>query len=184
MNITPEKIIQTVANYYAIPLDQVMTITRKREVVIVRHVSSYFMKEIFKSKMSLALIGQQLTAQRKDGQVIYKDHASILHSIKTVNNLIDSDKKFRKDIETMRHELNIMGMNKRLLKLPLWHKLSLLREANRSLKKQNCELSAEVKRLQLQIVKVTSEQKRSSFNAFVDSERPTRRAYSGYQPIR
>ena len=60
--------------------------TRKREVCFTRQVCMYFGKQ--KTKRSLASIGL----------VFGKDHATVLHACKTVNNLIDTDPKIRLQI--------------------------------------------------------------------------------------
>ena len=36
-----------------------------------------------------------------------KDHATVLHACKTVNNLIDTDKTFRKYISELDNKLNV-----------------------------------------------------------------------------
>ena len=62
--------------------------TRKREIVICRQLIMYFLKK-FNRKQTLAEIGS----------VYGKDHATVLHAIKTVNNLIDTDKSFSCKVE-------------------------------------------------------------------------------------
>ena len=54
----------------------------------------YFSKNLTKS--SLASIGAQIGG---------KDHATVLHACKTVNNLIETDKSFRMQIEEIEKKL-------------------------------------------------------------------------------
>ena len=54
----------------------------------------FFSKSLTKS--SLATIGAQIGG---------KDHATVLHACKTVNNLIDTDKHFRSQIEDIEKKL-------------------------------------------------------------------------------
>ena len=68
--------------------------TRKREIVQARQVAMYFSKSLTKS--SLATIGAQIGG---------KDHATVLHACKTVNNLLDTDKHFRNQIEDIEKKL-------------------------------------------------------------------------------
>ena len=68
--------------------------TRKREIVQARQVAMYFSKNLTKS--SLATIGSQIGG---------KDHATVLHACKTVNNLVETDKTFRNQIEELEKKL-------------------------------------------------------------------------------
>lgn len=75
---------KVVCDYFGLPVDQMHTKTRKREIVQARQVAMYFSKKHTKS--SLATIGLQCGN---------KDHATVLHACKTIANLIDTDKQFR-----------------------------------------------------------------------------------------
>jgi chromosomal replication initiator protein len=55
----------------------------------------FFSKSLTKS--SLATIGTQIGG---------KDHATVLHACKTVNNLIDTDKQFRLQIQDIEKKLS------------------------------------------------------------------------------
>jgi chromosomal replication initiator protein len=70
--------------------------TRKREIVQARQVSMFFSKNMTKS--SLASIGAQIGG---------KDHATVLHACKTVNNLIDTDKHFRHQISEIEKKIKV-----------------------------------------------------------------------------
>ncbi len=56
----------------------------------------FFSKSLTKS--SLATIGTQIGG---------KDHATVLHACKTVNNLIETDKHFKHQIEEIERKLKI-----------------------------------------------------------------------------
>ena len=94
--ITIDYIQKTVCDYYKIPLDQIQGKTRKREIVQARQVSMYFSKNL--TKASLASIGSHIGG---------KDHATVLHACKTVNNLIDTDKHFRNQILEIEKKLKV-----------------------------------------------------------------------------
>lgn len=87
-HIVIEDIKQKVCKYFNLPVEMLQSNTRKREVVQARQIAMFFSKSLTKS--SLAVIGAQIGD---------KDHATVLHACKTVNNLIDTDKRFRMQIE-------------------------------------------------------------------------------------
>lgn len=86
--ITIDYIQKIVADYFNMPVESLQLKTRKREIVQARQIAMYFSKDL--TEASLASIGAQI------GQ---KNHATVLHAHKTVNNLYDTDKKFRTDID-------------------------------------------------------------------------------------
>jgi chromosomal replication initiator protein len=83
---------QVVCEYFGLAVDSLQSKTRKREIVQARQVAMYFSKSLTNS--SLSTIGSKIGK---------KDHATVLHACKTVNNLIETDKDFKsqmKEIET------------------------------------------------------------------------------------
>ena len=94
--ITIEYIQKIVCDYYKIPIELIQGKTRKREIVQARQVSMYFSKSL--TKASLASIGSHIGG---------KDHATVLHACKTVNNLIDTDKHFRNQINEIEKKLKV-----------------------------------------------------------------------------
>lgn len=79
---------EIIESYYNLPSDSIQQKTRKREIVQARQMAMFFSKDL--TKLSLALIGSLLGN---------KDHSTCLHGIKTVNNLIDTDKQFKIDYD-------------------------------------------------------------------------------------
>ncbi|MFC2176488.1 helix-turn-helix domain-containing protein, partial [Bacteroidota bacterium] len=69
---------------FDMPIDLMKSKTRKREVVQARQIAMFYAKNM--TKASLATIGAQCGG---------KDHATVLHAYRTVNNLIETDKQFR-----------------------------------------------------------------------------------------
>ncbi len=94
--ISVEYIQKVVSDYFNINVEQLHTKTRKREIVQARQIAMYFSKNLTKS--SLASIGAQIGS---------KDHATVLHACKTVNNLLETDKQFRYYIEDIGKRLKI-----------------------------------------------------------------------------
>ncbi|WP_372776018.1 chromosomal replication initiator protein DnaA [Mangrovibacterium sp.] len=89
-------ISKVVCDYFNLPVDHLQTKTRKREIVQARQLAMYFSKSMTKS--SLASIGSQIGN---------KDHATVLHACKTVNNLIETDKNFRSFVDEIEKKLKM-----------------------------------------------------------------------------
>jgi len=94
--ISIDYIQKVVCNYFNIPVEHIQSKTRKREIVQARQVAMFFSKSL--TKASLATIGSQIGR---------KDHATVLHACKTVNNLIETDKRFRIQIDEIEKKLKI-----------------------------------------------------------------------------
>ena len=82
--VSIDYIQKVVCDYFDIPVEIMKSKTRKREIVQARQLAMYFSKQLTKS--SLAHIGKHCGN---------KDHATVLHACKTVNNLADTDKRFK-----------------------------------------------------------------------------------------
>ncbi|MCH8547202.1 MAG: chromosomal replication initiator protein DnaA [Cryomorphaceae bacterium] len=87
---------KVVCDYFDMPIDVMKSKTRKREVVQARQLSMYFSKQLTKS--SLASIGAQCGN---------KDHATVLHACRTVNNLIETDKRFKSYVDDLKKKLSM-----------------------------------------------------------------------------
>lgn len=82
--ISIDYIQKVVCDYFGMPVGLIASKTRKREIVQARQIAMYFAKQMTKS--SLSSIGSRIGG---------KDHATVLHACKTVNNLIETDKRFK-----------------------------------------------------------------------------------------
>lgn len=82
--VSIDYIQKVVCDYFDLPIEMLKSKTRKREIVQARQISMFFAKNLTKS--SLASIGASCGG---------KDHATVLHAFKTVNNLIETDKRFK-----------------------------------------------------------------------------------------
>jgi chromosomal replication initiator protein len=94
--ITVEYIQKVVCDYFSIPVEKIQSKTRKREIVQARQLAMFFSKNYTKS--SLAAIGS------KCGN---RDHATVLHACKTVKNLADTDKNFKKYVDEIENIIKI-----------------------------------------------------------------------------
>jgi chromosomal replication initiator protein len=94
--VSIEYIQKVVCDYFDLPIEMLKSKTRKREVVQARQIAMYFSKKMTKS--SLANIGAHCGG---------KDHATVLHACRTVNNLSETDKQFRGYLEDLEKKLSI-----------------------------------------------------------------------------
>lgn len=94
--ISIDFIQKVVCDYFSITIDVLNSKTRKREIVQARQLAMYFSKEYTKS--SLATIGMHCGN---------KDHATVLHAVRTVNNLIETDKQFRQYFKELDKKIRI-----------------------------------------------------------------------------
>ena len=94
--ISIDYIQKVVCSYFNVPVEMLQSNTRKREIVQARQIAMFFSKNLTKS--SLATIGSQIGD---------KDHATVLHACKTVNNLLETDKRFRVQIDEIEKRLKI-----------------------------------------------------------------------------
>ena len=94
--VSIDYIQKVVCDYFDLPIELLKSKTRKRDVVQARQLAMYFSKSMTKS--SLAKIGAHCGG---------KDHATVLHACRTVNNLIDTDKQFKGYVTELQKKISI-----------------------------------------------------------------------------
>jgi chromosomal replication initiator protein len=94
--ISIDYIQKVVCDYFNIPVDMINSKTRKREIVQARQLAMFFSKRM--TKFSLASIGLHCGN---------KDHATVLHACRTVNNLIDTDKQFKTYVDELEKKIRL-----------------------------------------------------------------------------
>jgi chromosomal replication initiator protein len=94
--ISIDYIQKVVCDFFDMPLEAINSKTRKREIVQARQLAMFFSKK--HTKNSLATIGLHCGN---------KDHATVLHACRTVNNLVETDKQFRGYVEEINKKLKI-----------------------------------------------------------------------------
>ena len=94
--VSIDYIQKVVCDYFDLPIELLKSKTRKREVVQARQIAMFFAKKMTKS--SLANIGMHCGG---------KDHATVLHACKTVNNLVETDKRFRTYVDELEKKISI-----------------------------------------------------------------------------
>lgn len=91
--LTMEKVQMTVCEYFNITKESLISKSRKRNIVQARQIAMYICRNML--NCSLTTIGTELGG---------KDHATVMHSISTVSDLMSTDRSFKKyvsDIEKM-----------------------------------------------------------------------------------
>ncbi len=96
--VSIDYIQKVVCDYFDMPVELIKSKTRKREIVQARQLAMFFSKEL--TKNSLASIGAQCGN---------KDHATVLHACRTVNNLSETDKRFKAYVVDIRKKLTMAG---------------------------------------------------------------------------
>lgn len=94
--ISIDYIQKVVSDYFQLDLETLQSKTRKRHIVQARQLAMFFAKKYTKS--SLQNIGNQIGD---------RDHATVLHACKTVDNLVETDKQFKKYMEDINKKLSI-----------------------------------------------------------------------------
>lgn len=94
--VSIDYIQKCVCDYFDLPIELLKSKTRKREVVQARQLAMYFSKSM--TKASLAKIGMHCGG---------KDHATVLHACRTVNNLMDTDKQFKGYVTDLKKKISI-----------------------------------------------------------------------------
>ncbi|MGA7304583.1 MAG: chromosomal replication initiator protein DnaA [Rhodothermales bacterium] len=96
IQLTISDIQRIVCEYFDITEDQIRARTRKREVAQTRQVAMYFCKKL--TNNSLKTIGLQFGG---------RDHSTVIHAYQTVENQIETDKKFSQMIEDVSQRISL-----------------------------------------------------------------------------
>ena len=94
--ISMEYIQSLVCEYFEVPIDMVKSKTRKREIVQARQISMYLAK--LHTKTSLKSIGAFFGG---------RDHSTVIYACQTVDDLIDTDKKFKGYVADIQKKLKM-----------------------------------------------------------------------------
>ncbi|RSK38304.1 MULTISPECIES: chromosomal replication initiator protein DnaA [Mangrovimonas] len=94
--VSIDYIQKVVSDYFQMDIDTLQSKTRKRHIVQARQLAMFFAKKL--TKASLASIGSQIGK---------RDHATVLHACKTVDNLSSTDKQFKKYVDDLTKKLTV-----------------------------------------------------------------------------
>lgn len=87
---------KAVSDYFNVALEDLKAKTRKKEIVIARQVAMYFSKDY--TNHSLKSIGYHFGG---------RDHSTVIHAVQAVNDMIDTDAKFRYAVEELKKRLKM-----------------------------------------------------------------------------
>jgi chromosomal replication initiator protein len=93
-SLSPERIVETVARYYGVPLDQIKGKARDRQVVVPRQIAMYLMRE--ETEAPLLRIGEALGG---------RDHSTVLHGCEKIEREMADNDDFRRDVGALRELL-------------------------------------------------------------------------------
>ncbi len=94
--VSVHNIAKLVAEHFDVPLEKLNSKTRKRDIVIARQLSMFLAKNYTES--SLKTIGHNFGG---------KDHSTVIYSIKTIQNLMDTDDVFRDTVEELEKKVEM-----------------------------------------------------------------------------
>ncbi len=93
--ITVEGIQEIVAEHYAMSIDKILSRSRTRDVVVARQLSMFLSKKM--TNNSLKSIGKSFG----------KDHTTVIHAIKSIKNLLDTDNEFQSEIMALEKRIEM-----------------------------------------------------------------------------
>ncbi len=93
--ITPKKIIQMVAEFYDLRERDLLTSSRKKEIVKPRQIAMFLLREELKN--SFPFIGRKFNG---------KDHTTAIHSHKKISKEVKKDKKLEEEIELIKDRIS------------------------------------------------------------------------------
>lgn len=94
--VTPKQVIQIVAEYFDISLEEVLGKSREKRLAFPRQIIMYLLREEMKS--SYPTIGTELGG---------RDHTTAMHAHTKIAGLVDSDEKLQKDLELIKQRLYV-----------------------------------------------------------------------------
>lgn len=92
--ITPDLIIKVVAEYFFVPISDLLSSKRSQEIVYPRQIVMYLCRTL--TDVSLGVIGKKLGN---------RDHTTVLHGYEKIQRLIDTDPSVKKDVEELKKKL-------------------------------------------------------------------------------
>ncbi len=92
--LTTKQLLVAVAEYFDITVDDLVGVSRKRELVVPRQITMYLLRE--ENRCSYPSIGQELGG---------RDHTTAMHAYTKIAQEIEADEKIRQDIHLLRQRL-------------------------------------------------------------------------------
>lgn len=93
LNPTPQMIMQAVANYYCIPVEQITSNKRSKDTVQPRQISMYLVRD---------MLGYSLP---EIGKIFSRDHTTVLHAIDKIKNEMKTSAEMNDIIKTLTNNI-------------------------------------------------------------------------------
>ena len=93
--ISVDKIIQVVAEYYNLKSHEIIGIKRTKSIALARQIAMYISRKI--TRLSTTQIGKYFGD---------KEHGTVMHATKRIEDMMNKDFKLKKDIETLLESIN------------------------------------------------------------------------------
>lgn len=88
-----------IAEHFGVTVNEMKDKTRKREIVVARQVAMYFAKNY--TNLSLKTIGAHFGN---------RDHSTVIHALTSVNDLMDTDKKFKSTMDDLIKKMKLKNI--------------------------------------------------------------------------
>ena len=102
MELTPAQVLETVATYYGVTLEDLRGSRRSRQVALPRQVAMYLLRE--EGKISLPRIGAELGG---------RDHSTVRYGCRRIQARLDRDDQLRQEIATLKGQLIAQSLPRR-----------------------------------------------------------------------
>ena len=87
---------EIVSKFFSISIEEMKDKARRKEIVIARQVAMYFSKDY--TNNSLKSIGFHFGG---------RDHSTVIHAVQSVNDMIDTDSIFKKNVEEIKKRISV-----------------------------------------------------------------------------
>lgn len=95
--LTKEKVVQVVSEYTDVPVADIMSLSRKQSKVEARYICMYIMRKV----LSLS--------QNNIGIFFSRDHSTVIHAVRTIENLIEIYPIKRYHVEKLEQQIRKMN---------------------------------------------------------------------------
>ncbi len=92
--ITPRELITLVAEFYGVPMPDILGVSRKKALVVPRQITMYLLRE--EMRKSFPQIGEELGG---------RDHTTAMHAYEKVSRLVEEDEQIKQEINSLKQRL-------------------------------------------------------------------------------
>ncbi len=92
--LTPKRVMEAVAEFYSVSLDDILGTCRKRELVVPRQITMYLMRQ--ELNFSFPTIGLQLGG---------RDHTTVMYACDKIGGMLEAEERLRLEVENIKQRL-------------------------------------------------------------------------------